>query len=156
MSCCRRWPRRMRGQVDTGLPCLSQDWLACHQRASWPRGASHFSCFAKKSNQKKATPGIRLIPPVLATRGTRTNRPMARKSARGGLMVRVYDRALLRSSGRIHGDPVELILDRFAINQIESGRLATITGWKSTPSIRFVSTKPASASIDLSLSIEIA
>ena len=118
--------------------------------------ASYFSCFAKKSNQKKATPGIRLIPPVLATRGTRTNRPMARKSARGGLMVRVYDRALLRSSGRIHGDPVELILDRFAINQIESGRLATITGWKSTPSIRFVSTKPASASIDLSLSIEIA
>ena len=69
--------------------------------------ASHFSCFAKKSNQKKATPTIRLIPAVLATRGTRTNRPMARKSARSGLMVRVYDRALLRSSGRIHGDPVE-------------------------------------------------
>jgi len=31
-------------------------------------------------------------------------------------MVRVYDRALLRSSGRIHGDPVELILDRCAID----------------------------------------
>jgi hypothetical protein len=30
-------------------------------------------------------------------------------------MVRVYDRALLRSSGRIHGDPVELMFDRFAI-----------------------------------------
>ena len=52
---------------------------------------------------------------MLATRGTRTNRPMARKSARGGLMVRVYDRALLRSSGRIHGDPVEPKLDRFAM-----------------------------------------
>jgi len=30
--------------------------ILCHQRAPWPRGASHFSCFAKKSNQKKATP----------------------------------------------------------------------------------------------------
>jgi len=30
-------------------------------------------------------------------------------------MVRVYDRALLRSSGRIHGDPVEPKLDRFAM-----------------------------------------
>ena len=29
--------------------------------------------------------------------------------------MRVYDRALLRSSERIHGDPVERILDRFAI-----------------------------------------
>ena len=65
--------------------------------------ASHFSCFAKKSNQKKATPTIRLFPAVLATRRTRTNRPKARKSARSGLIVRVYDRASLRSSGRIHG-----------------------------------------------------
>ena len=94
---------------------LSPSGCVGHPRALWPRGASHFSCFAKKSNQKKATPTIRLIPAVLATRGTRTNRPMARKSARGGLMVRVYDRALLRSSGRIHGDPFELMLDRFAI-----------------------------------------
>ena len=39
-----------------------------------PQG-SHFLCFAKESNQRKATPGIRLIPAVLATRGTRTNRP---------------------------------------------------------------------------------
>jgi hypothetical protein len=30
---------------------------------------------------------------------------MARKHARGGLMVFVYDRLLLRSSGRINGDP---------------------------------------------------
>lgn len=37
-------------------------------------------------------------------------------------MVRVYDRALLRSSGRIHGDPVESILDRFAIDAREPGR----------------------------------
>ena len=79
-----------------------------------PQG-SHFLCVAKESNQRKATPGIRLFPAVLATRGTRTNRPMARKSARSGLMARVYDRALLRSSGRIHGDPVEPMLDRFAM-----------------------------------------
>ena len=81
-----------------------------------PQG-SHFLCFAKESNPKKATPGIRCFPAVLATRGTRTNRPKARKSARSGLMVRVYDRASLRSSGRIHGDPVEPMLDRFAMGQ---------------------------------------
>ena len=84
-----------------------------------PQG-SHFLCFAKESNQRKATPGIRLIPAVLTTRGTRTNRPRARKSARSGLMVRVYDRALLRSSGRIHGDPVEPMLDRFAMSYLDS------------------------------------
>ncbi len=78
-------------------------------------GASYLSCFAKKGNPKKATPTIRFFPVVLATRGTRTNRPKARKSARSGLMVQVYDRALLRSSGRIHGEPVELMFDRFAI-----------------------------------------
>ena len=43
----------------------------CNQRAQWPRGASHFLCFAKESNQRKATPTIRLFPAVLAFRGTR-------------------------------------------------------------------------------------
>ena len=52
---------------------------------------------------KKASPTPRLFPPVLATGGTRTNRPTARKYARGGLMVRVYDRPLLRSSARAEG-----------------------------------------------------
>ena len=36
-------------------------------------------------------------------------------------MVRVYDRASLRSSGRIHGDPVEPMLDRFAIDVYKPG-----------------------------------
>jgi len=76
----------------------------------------------KKVIKEKATPTIRLFPAVLTTRGTRTNRPMARKSARSGLMVRVYNRALLRSSGRIHGDPVEQIFDRFAM-RITSTRM---------------------------------
>ena len=134
-----------------------QTQVACTTSAlSGRAGPVTFLASPRKVTKRRRPQAIRCFPAVLTTRGTRTNRPMARKSARGGLMVRVYDRALLRSSGRIHGDPVELILDRFAINQIESGRLATITGWKSTPSIRFVSTKPASASIDLSLSIEIA
>ena len=92
----------------------------CHQRALWPRGASHFSCFAKKSNQKKATPGIRLFPPVLASGGRRRNRPMARKSARSGLMLRRLDRLPLRSSGRIHGDPVGLHLTRTIIGAKQS------------------------------------
>ena len=36
-------------------------------------------------------------------------------TARSGLMVRRLDRLPLRSSERIHGDPVEQILDRFAM-----------------------------------------
>jgi len=44
---------------------------------------------------------------------------MARKYARSGLMLRRLDRLPLRSSGRIHGDPVELILDRFAMRSQE-------------------------------------
>ena len=43
-------------QIDT-----NQRVLYRHQRALWPRGASHFSCFAKKSNQKKATPIFALV-----------------------------------------------------------------------------------------------
>ena len=63
---------------------------------------------------KKASPGTPLHPPVLATGGTRTNRPMARKYARGGLMVRVYDRPLLRSSARADG-ALRSNIDRFAM-----------------------------------------
>jgi len=40
---------------------------------------------------------------------------MARKSARSVLMLRRLDRLPLRSSGRIHGDPIEPMLDRFAM-----------------------------------------
>jgi hypothetical protein len=36
-------------------------------------------------------------------------------------MVRVLDRALLRSSERIHGDPFEQILDRFAMALRKAG-----------------------------------
>ena len=54
---------------------LSPSGCVGHPRALWPRGASHFSCFAKKSNQKKATPGIRCFPAVLASGGRRRNRP---------------------------------------------------------------------------------
>jgi hypothetical protein len=69
---------------------------------------------------KKASPTPRLFPAVLATCGTRTNRPMARKSARGGLMVRVYDRPLLRSSARADG-AFGSNIDRFAIRLREPG-----------------------------------
>jgi len=69
---------------------------------------------------KKASPTPRLFPPVLATGGTRTNRPTARKSARGGLMVRVYDRPLLRSSARADG-AFRSNIDRFAMRLREPG-----------------------------------
>jgi|GEM_PF-1367496 len=77
--------------------------------------ASHFSCFAKKSNQKKATPGIRLFPAVLATRGTRTNRPtvaLTRNQWAHGAGLRPRVAPLL---GAHPWGPVELTLDRFAM-----------------------------------------
>jgi len=69
---------------------------------------------------KKASPTPRLFPAVLATCGTRTNRPMARKYARGGLMVQVYNRPLLRSSARANG-AFRSNIDRFAIRLREPG-----------------------------------
>ena len=56
-----------------------------------PRGASPGLLRAKVT--QKGDPTIRLIPAVLNARDTQ-NRPMALKSARCGLMVQVYDRAL--------------------------------------------------------------
>ncbi len=69
---------------------------------------------------KKASPTPRLFPAVLATCGTRTNRPMARKYARGGLMVQVYNRPLLRSSARANG-AFRSNIDRFAMRLREPG-----------------------------------
>jgi len=48
-----------------------------HQRALWSRDGQLPFCFAKKVTQK-GDPDIRPDPTVLATRGIRTNRPMAR------------------------------------------------------------------------------
>jgi hypothetical protein len=93
-------------QIDT-----NQRVLYRHQRALWPRGASHFSCFAKKSNQKKATPIFALILRCSQRAGP-AQIARWRAAARGGLMVRVYDRALLRSSGSNTRGPRS---DRFLI-----------------------------------------
>ena len=52
----------------------------CHELLM-PQG-SHLFCFAKKRSQKKATPAIRLIPPVLAFRGMRQRHTNASLSLR--------------------------------------------------------------------------
>ena len=61
-------PRTVRPELVEGFDGMKI--RGCDERAHAARG-SHFSCFAKKSNQKKATPTIRLFPPVLAFRGMR-------------------------------------------------------------------------------------
>ena len=72
-----------------------------------PQG-SHFSCFAKKSNQKKATPTFALI------RDLKRKRRAVRNSLRSNSGP-LHRRFRFKSRGRIHGDPVELIFDRCAM-----------------------------------------
>ena len=58
-----------------------QRWIARHQRALWPRGASHF-CQSRQKQPKALAPAARLFPPVLALRGTRQRRTFASLSLR--------------------------------------------------------------------------
>ena len=69
--------------------------------------ASHFSCFAKKSNQKKATPTIGLILRCSEKSGT--------KKTRCAQTVFRSDRFFLPLLGANQRGPVEPIFDRFAI-----------------------------------------
>jgi hypothetical protein len=90
-------------------------------RGQWPasRGLpdSKSLSFAspKESNQRKGDPGESLISCGARVRRASHKSPDGALTARGGLMVRRLDRLPLRSSERIHGDPVEQILDRFAM-----------------------------------------
>ena len=88
------------------------------QELLMPQG-SHFSCFAKKSNQKKATPTFALI------RDLKRKRRAVRNSLRsnsGPLHRRFHS----KSRGRMNGDPFESIFDRFAISfqSCVNGRIA--------------------------------
>jgi len=80
-----------------------------------PQG-SHFLCFAKESNQRKATPGIRLIPAVLAFRGMRWT-----SCGRDAHASPIHDDnaswTAKRSAprGESMGIPVEPQFDRFAM-----------------------------------------
>ena len=78
----------------------------CHELLM-PQG-SHFSCFAKKSDQKKTTPTFALI------RDLKRKRRAVRNSLRSnnGLLHQCFHS---KSRGRIKGDPVDPFLDRFAI-----------------------------------------
>ena len=96
-----------------------------------PQG-SHFSCFAKKSNQKKATPTFALIRDLERKRGAVGN--SLRSNSRP-----LHPRFHSKSRGRIHGDPVERILDRFAMRTtrpwIFAGQLLRCPLWKINESI---------------------
>ena len=97
--------------------------VVCLQRAHAARG-SHFSCFAKKSNQKKATPIFALI------RDLKRKRRAVRNSLRsnnGPLHRRFHS----RSRGRIHGDPFEPIFDRFAMRPNGTRMRASGVRWLS-------------------------
>ena len=78
----------------------------CHELLM-PQG-SHFSCFAKKSNQKKATPTFALIRDLQRKRRAIRN---SLRSNNGPLHRRFHT----KSRGRIHGDPVEPKFDRFTM-----------------------------------------
>ena len=69
--------------------------------------ASHFSCFAKKSNQKKATP---TIGPIL-----RCSEKSGTKKTRYAQTVFRSDRFFLPLLGANQRGPVEPVFDRFAI-----------------------------------------
>jgi hypothetical protein len=71
-----------------------------------PRG-SHFFCFAKKSNQKKATPTIVLILRCSEKSGT--------KKTRYAQTVFRSDRFFLPLLGANQRGPVEPMFDRFAM-----------------------------------------
>ena len=94
-------------------------WFVCHPLLM-PQGR-HFSCFAMKSNQKKATPTFapglrpRPSPGQALIRDLKRRRRAVRNSLRpnnGPLHRRFYS----KSRARIHGDPVEPMFDRFAMS----------------------------------------
>ena len=103
----------------------------CHELLM-PQG-SHFSCFVKISNQKKATPTFALI------RDLKRKRRAVRNSLRsnsGPLHRRFHS----KSRGRIHGEPFEPIFDRCAMG---------ITGiWMCASLLRALRTTSAKPSCD--------
>ena len=78
----------------------------CHELLM-PQG-SHFSCFVKISNQKKATPTFALI------RDLKRKRHAVRNSLRSNSEP-LHRRFHFKSRGRIHGDPIELMFDLCAM-----------------------------------------
>ena len=98
-------PRPVRPERSEGSDALRK--LVCHGPLM-PRG-SHFSCFAKKSNQKKATPTIGLFLRCSEKSGTKKTR---------------FAQTVFRSSrffppllGANQRGPVEPIFDRFAMRR---------------------------------------
>jgi hypothetical protein len=55
-------------------PQIDTNQVDCHREALFRLTASYFSCFAKKSNQKKATPTIVLILRCSEKSGTKKTR----------------------------------------------------------------------------------
>ena len=82
-----------------------------------PQG-SHFSCFAKKSNQKKATPTFAPIRDLERKRRAVRN---SLRSDNGPLHRRFHS----KSRGRMNGDPVEQMFDRCAISTLGNGKRDT-------------------------------
>ena len=81
-----------------------------------PQG-SHFSCFAKKSNQKKATPTFALIRDLERKRRAIRN---SLRSNNGPLHRRFHS----KSRGRMNGGSVEPNFDRFAMRFTEVSNLS--------------------------------
>ena len=50
MSAVGSLPFKERVRVGMGFGSVVGNGCGCHERALWPRGASHFLCFAKESN----------------------------------------------------------------------------------------------------------
>ena len=92
-----------------GFGSVVGNGCGCHERALWP----HREPVTFFASNRQRRPGDSPVPAVLRTRDS-AQRLRRASLARRASMVRVYDRALL-ASGRIHGDPVERMLDRFAI-----------------------------------------
>ncbi len=89
--------------------------VVCHQRAHAARGSNFLLLRQKQVTKEKATPTFALI------RDLKRKRRAVRNSLRsnnGPLHRRFHS----KSRGRIHGDPVELMFDRYAM-RIKSTRM---------------------------------
>ena len=82
--------------------------IVCHERAHAARGSNFLLRRQKKVTKEKATPTFALI------RDLKRKRRAVRNSLRSnnGLLHQCFHS---KSRGRIKGDPVDPILDRFAI-----------------------------------------
>ena len=100
---CSPSPHPVRPERSEGSDALGE--FVCHGPLM-PRG-SHFSCFAKKSNQKKATPTIVLFLRCSEKSGTK-------KTRFAQTIFRSY-RFFLPLLGANQRGPVEPIFDRFAM-----------------------------------------